>query len=295
METFHYDGLPIRYAHTGAGEPVVCLHNGGTSHAIWNELAAALAPDYEIFSLDLLGYGASAKPGVGYELERHVAILDAFVDAHRLAPVRLVGNCMGSAISLTLASRRPHDVSALVLVNPLTTATFTAGWLGPWLRLRRRAPRFSRALYARLGRVKLGGRIARESLRFQLGSAGRARRVQDDPALCACYTGPGQMASLLGALDDLVNYEALDRLEPGPDFPPICTIWGLENKVLSARAGRVLNQRLRPQRDEWLAGCGHLPMRERPAEVAAIVRDFFASVPRHRAAPLPGAASRATA
>jgi pimeloyl-ACP methyl ester carboxylesterase len=295
METFEHDGLPIRFARAGAGEPVVCLHNGGTSHAIWNELAAALAPDYEIFSLDLLGYGASAKPGTGYGLDRHVAILDAFVDAHRLAPVRLIGNCMGSAISLTFATRRPHDVSALVLVNPLTTATFTAGWLGPWLRLRRRAPRLSRALYARLGRLKLGGRIARESLRFQLGSAGRARRVHDDPALCACYTGSGQMASLLGALDDLVNYAALDRLEPGPDFPPICTIWGLENKVLSASAGSVLNQRLRPQREEWLARCGHLPMRERPDEVAAIVRDFFASTPRRRELAPAAAAVRASA
>lgn len=291
MQTFDYQGLPIRFARSGAGEPVVFLHNGGTSHAIWDEVAAALAPDYEVFALDLLGYGASAKPGSGYTLDRYVAILEAFLAAHRLTPVNLVGNCMGSAMSLAYAMRRPRDVRALVLINPLTAATFTAGWMGPALRLRRRAPRLSRALYAKLGPLRPGRFLAEQTLRFQLGRRGRERGIQRDDALCNCATSSGQMQSLLGALDDLPNYEALDRFEPGPDFPPICTIWGLENKVLSARAGRALNRTLRPQREEWLDGCGHLPMMERPEAVAAIVREFLAQVGQPTAHAPAGAAA----
>ena len=62
LESFDFRGLPITYEHTGQGEPVIMLHNGGSSHAIWDEVATRLAGNYEIFALDLLGFGVSASP-----------------------------------------------------------------------------------------------------------------------------------------------------------------------------------------------------------------------------------------
>ncbi len=62
LESFDFRGSPITYEHTGQGEPVIMLHNGGSSHAIWEEVANRLAGKYEIFALDLLGFGNSAKP-----------------------------------------------------------------------------------------------------------------------------------------------------------------------------------------------------------------------------------------
>ena len=80
METFAYEDLAIRYVRAGAGAPIVMLHNGGTSHAIWNDVLPLLE-GFEVFALDLLGFGESSKPERGYALERHVAILEAFIEA----------------------------------------------------------------------------------------------------------------------------------------------------------------------------------------------------------------------
>jgi pimeloyl-ACP methyl ester carboxylesterase len=282
METFDYQGAAVKYKRRGSGEPVVFLHNGGTSHAIWKDVIARLTDDYATFALDLPGFGASAKPGGGYALENYVAVLEAFLAHHGLSPVTLVGNCMGSAISVAYAMRHPEKVRALVLVNPLTAATYTAGRLGMTLRLRRRAPAFSRFLYGLLGRVKPNRWIAVQSLRMQFGPVGRSQNLHCSNDLCACFTGRGQMTSLLGVLDDLVNYEFLDNFVPPDDFPPRCTIWGLENEILSAKAGRRLNATLQPQRADWLKGVGHLLMLENPDEVARIIRELLAKTPRRK-------------
>lgn len=276
MELFIFEGNNIKYARTGEGKPVIFLHNGGASHAIWREVAPLVAEGgYETYAFDLLGYGDSDKPGSGYTLDNYIAFLSAFVNEHNLAPVRLVGNCMGCSISLGLAMLNPGYVKSMVLINPLTEATFLGGWLGTLLRLRKRRPEFARRLFKRLGRIRLSAGMGAYALRFQVGSRGKARKVHKIPELCACYANPEQMESLLGVLDDLENFSRLDQLLPDEGFPPVCTIWGQNNRILSAGAGRRLNETLNPARQEWLEGCGHLPMLESSDEVAAIITDFL--------------------
>ena len=275
MESFDFRGLSIAYEHTGQGEPVIMLHNGGSSHAIWDEVSNRLDGKYQIFALDLLGFGDSAKPGAGYTLGNYVAMVEEFVGSQGLEKVAIVGNCMGSAIALAFTDRHQDKVKALVLCNPLTESTFLGGWLGPFLWMRERMPGANRQVYRLLGRLKLTNRIGAIATLFQLGPRGRALKLHRNPELCGCYAATGQMESLLGVLDDLENYSVIDNLAPKQGFPPICTIWGLKNKIVSPEAGRRLNQTLHPARQEWLPDCGHLLMLERPDEVASIIDGFL--------------------
>lgn len=274
MELFDFRGLPVRYARFGNGDPLVMLHNGGACHAIWDEVAGRLSDRYELFAPDLPGFGESAKPGSGYTLDNYVAMLEEFSGSLGLTGIGLVGNCMGCAISLAYAERHPENVRALILCNPLTEATFLGGWLGPALWMRKRFPVMSRRLYKVLGRLRLSEWIGSLITLFQLGPVGRSLGIQRNRQLCACYAMPGQIESLLGVLDDLPGYSALDRLNPGEGFPPVCTVWGLENRVLSPKAGLRLNASLRPARQEWLPGCGHLLMLEDPDRVSLIIDEF---------------------
>jgi pimeloyl-ACP methyl ester carboxylesterase len=280
LESFDFRGLPIAYERTGQGEPVVMLHNGGSSHAIWREVSNRLAGKYEVFALDLLGFGSSAKPGGGYTLGNYVTMLEEFVSSRRLDKVALVGNCMGSAISLAFTERHPDTVKALVVCNPLTESTFLGGWLGPFLWLRERMPGINRQVYRLLGHLKLTNGIGAVAAAFQLGPRGRALKVHRDPEVCGPYAATGQLESLLGVLDDLENYSVIDNLQPQPGFPPICTIWGLKNKIVSPKAGRRLNSTLHPAREEWLPDSGHLLMLEQPDVVASIIDEFLQAAAR---------------
>lgn len=277
MESFEFRGLPIAYEHTGQGEPVIMLHNGGSSHAIWEGVADRLAGKYEIFALDLLGFGDSAKPGSGYTLNNYVAMLEEFISSRGLQSVTLVGNCMGCAISLAYTERHPDRVKALVLCNPLTESTFLGGWLGPFLWLRERLPAVNRQVYRLLGQFKLTKGIGSAATLFQLGPRGRALKVHRNPELADSYASTGQIESLLGVLDDLENYSVIDNLAPQQGFPPICTVWGLKNKIVSPDAGRRLNATLHPVREEWLPESGHLLMLEQPDDVASIIDEFLQS------------------
>ncbi|MCI0749601.1 MAG: hypothetical protein L0Y32_03500, partial [Nevskiales bacterium] len=56
-------------------------------------------------------------------------------------------------------------------------------------------------------------------------------------------------------------------IRPEKGFPPLGVFWGKENAILPASAGEKLCQKLQPEHLEFLDGCGHLAMREKPEEV----------------------------
>lgn len=274
MDSFVHGPHTLRYRRRGSGPPVVLLHNGGTSHAIWSDVVPLLH-GYETFALDLLGFGQSSRPEsvTGYALETYVELLGAFIDAHGLAPAFLVGNCMGSATSLAFAIGRREAVRAMVLVNTLTPATFGKGLYGPTLNLPQRTPR----LVSAMSKVALGKWLGGFGVRSQLGRHGVERNVHTRDALTACWANASQSRSMLGVLAHIPAYAALDRFVPPADFPPICSVWGLENRILRAEEGRALVETLEPARQEWLEGCGHLPMLEQPERMAAIIQGFFSN------------------
>jgi pimeloyl-ACP methyl ester carboxylesterase len=195
----------------------------------------------------------------------------ALLDGLGVHDAVVVGNCMGSAIACGLADARPDLVRGLVLVNPLTEGTFSAGWLAPLHRMAAIAPGSTDAVRRASRRVVLPKAAAVASVRFQLGPKGVAAGVHHDPELVAGARRRRQVPALVDVLDDLAAYGRLDRRDRGLDVPAV-VVWGERNRVLSPRAGLALDDRLGVSERVVLAGCGHLPMLEDPDAVTAIVR-----------------------
>lgn len=283
VEFFDFEGMKIAFVRGGSGSPLLFLHNGGTSHSIWVPLMRELTAKHQVAALDLLGYGKSSKPGsrsasgeAHYSMEQYLKLLERFIQVLGVERPVLVGNCMGSAISLHYTHAQPASVSGLVLFNPLTERTLRHGALGSLVHFKKRLPGLSSQAFKGLSKLQLPAWSAASSLAFQLGKLGRQSGLTQHAELRSCHSSPRQLESMLAVLEDIASYAAVDQLSLPMDSPPLMTIWGGQNKILSVQQGRQLNRRLGGQRHHELSDCGHLAMLEAPGACASLIEEFLA-------------------
>jgi pimeloyl-ACP methyl ester carboxylesterase len=113
------DGLLLRYAVAGAGQPVVLLHPLGDALETWWDigLAGRLARTCRVIALDARGHGGSDKPreSARYRLQHRVADVLAVLDAVRVERAHVVGYSMGGWTALGLATLSPTRLRSLVV------------------------------------------------------------------------------------------------------------------------------------------------------------------------------------
>ena len=83
------------------------------------------------------------------------------------------------------------------------------------------------------------------------------------------------MRTLYNNLSQFATFRVLDEFSKPQTFPPVLLFWGGVNQVLPAAAGEEVRDRLQPDRCVVLPECGHLGMRERPAEVNQEIAAFL--------------------
>lgn len=266
MPVFDFHGVPVVYDQAGAGDAILFLHNIGGDRTIWSEQCRALRSTHSVYALDLFGFGESGIPDTGYTVANYLRLVSEFVADRGLRDVTLVGHCFGSALSLLYARENPRRVRSLVLSSPLTAATArptSTGWIA---RAARRLP-----VDAPAGAVRLPGMAAGLVVRQQLGPRGREMGAEPFAGLARRWADPRRLLPAAALARDLPRLAELDEFRPGPAFPPIVTIWGANNRILSPAAGVRLNATLAPVRAITLPECGHLVMLEAPETVTAAI------------------------
>lgn len=112
-------GVPIRFFERGVGEAVVLIHGFSRAASTWaaSGIAADLAKEYRVVTLDCRGHGRSGKPAgpAAYGacmVDDVVRLLDHLgIDA-----AHVVGHSMGGRIALRLAASRPERIRSAVLI-----------------------------------------------------------------------------------------------------------------------------------------------------------------------------------
>ena len=109
----------IHYVDVGQGDPIVFLHGNPTSSYLWRNIIPPLAGEGRCLAPDLIGFGKSGKPDIGYHFLDHARYLDAWFDALDLHRVTLVIHDWGSALGIYWARRAAERVAAIAMMEAI--------------------------------------------------------------------------------------------------------------------------------------------------------------------------------
>ncbi len=115
---WNWQGYNIQYTVMGTGKPLVLIHGFGASIGHWRKNIPVLAnAGYQVFALDLLGFGASEKAPIDYTMEVWVELLRDFWQVHIQEPAIFIGNSIGALLSLMVLAEHPEISTGGILIN----------------------------------------------------------------------------------------------------------------------------------------------------------------------------------
>ncbi len=118
-KSFDSDGVQIRYAEQGEGDPLILIHGFAMSHDRWEAagiLDAFAARGYRVLAIDARGHGGSGKPhdpiAYGEQISLDVVRL---IEHLGLEQAYVAGHSMGAIVTNKVRSLAPEKVRAAVL------------------------------------------------------------------------------------------------------------------------------------------------------------------------------------
>ncbi|HJR24008.1 MAG TPA: alpha/beta hydrolase [Acidimicrobiales bacterium] len=267
MPTQQVNGADIHYEREGSGPPLVMVHGSWGDSTGWLLTAPILAERFEVITYDRRGHGQStAPPGQGRRSEDEDDLV-GLVEALRLSPANVSGNSFGASIVLGAAARRPE------------VFTRVSGHEPPLLR-------FADAVAPDLVEEQRGLMGQVYALLEEGRTAEGAESFVDNVAF-----GPGAWQELPDPVQQLFLRHAATFLDEGrdPDWDDL-DVDGLAaypGRVLVSQGAEslpwfwkvidVLAERVPTIERTTMEQAGHVPQMTNPAELAALLTEFFES------------------
>ncbi|HIK33149.1 MAG TPA: alpha/beta fold hydrolase [Oscillatoriales cyanobacterium M59_W2019_021] len=280
--TWQWRGFPIGYQTLGeTGPAVVLIHGFGASGGHWRKNLPFLAQTCRVYTIDLIGFGRSAKPTPGQDIDYTFETWgDQIADFCREVvggKAFLAGNSIGCIAAMQAAVSHPEIALGVVQLNCSLRL----------LHDRRResqswAKRMGAPLLQRLLSVKPVGEFffrqlaTPKTVRQILLKAYRRSEAVTDELIDLIL----QPARDRGASDVFV---AFTRYSQGPlpeelleKLPcPTLILWGTDDPWEPIELGRKFADFAAVDRFIPLDGVGHCPQDEAPELVNPIVRDWI--------------------
>ncbi|MGA7953586.1 MAG: alpha/beta fold hydrolase [Gloeobacterales cyanobacterium] len=279
---WQWRGQSIYYVRAGERHPqrppILLIHGFGASTDHWRKNIAELQEDFEVWAIDMLGFGRSAKPAWEYSGDLWRDQLHDFITEMIGHPTVLVGNSLGGYSALCVAAQRPSSAVGLVLlncagpftdthpqpVNPfqkivgkLAKSTFTQSWASFLLfqYVRRRS-----MIRSVLQKVYVDQTAVTEQLIEEI------YRPSCDPG------APEVFASVFKTPQGEKLDVLLEQLTC-----PLLMLWGALDPWMDAKTRAPKFRQHYPQLKEHYLQAGHCPHDEVPEQVNTLIRSWLLS------------------
>lgn len=264
MPTTNTSDWDIYYETRGSpsNPPIVMIL--GLSHRLphWGRLPALLAERLFVVTLDCRGMGQSERRDEPYSIHDEVRDVIAVMDAEGLGRAAVYGRSRGGMLAQELALSHPERVSALILCGTTHRGPGSVGSTGA---------------------VNEAMRITAEMTREQIfetqnvAMAAPAWKERDPDAFAYLMRvdleAPPRRFAVVRQQGAIDGWTSLDRL--GQVACPTLVLCGEGDGMVPPENSRQLAAGIPGARIQLIPQCGHLPMLEKPDEVARAVVDFL--------------------
>ena len=111
------------------GNPILFVHgvSAGASSFMWRKNFDDLAKTFQVYAIDLLGFGFSDKPATApYSADLYVDQIADFIRDVIGPPVNIIASSLSAAYAIRLADEHPELIHSMILNSPVGHFTLNA-------------------------------------------------------------------------------------------------------------------------------------------------------------------------
>jgi pimeloyl-ACP methyl ester carboxylesterase len=259
------DGLRIHYLDWGAPEkpPLIMLHGIGRVAHTFDHIAPKFSSKYHVMAVDMRGHGDSGwDPKGAYLVEDYVKDIEGLAEQLRLRNIVIWGNSTGGRVAQVFAGLHPELVTAVISED-----------VGP-----ERPSQLADNVARQLKQEDATGWASEEELLAQL----KTSYPRTSEEILRAYSHYGTKKRADGRVIWKRDPAIANGFVPTELWrfvrqiqPPILYILGGRSTVVPVATQEELKMALPQAEIVTVAGAGHYPSEESPAEFLAIVEKFL--------------------
>jgi pimeloyl-ACP methyl ester carboxylesterase len=247
-----------------SGSPIVLIHCFTCAINYWNGMIPLLAREHRVVAVDLLGHGGSEKPGSGYSVADQANVIAEVLAKLGVREAEVVGHSLGGPVAIALAEQSPQLAGSLVAIDSIPDTSYgDVGFIGELL--------FTPILGEALWRIKPDFSI-RDGLEVAFAPGFKVPDEFVEDVKRMTYSAYDDSHD---AYDTYTGEEALPQRGSALGVP-LLAIMGAEEQIANDPAAALAAYRAAGAQTKLVAGAGHSPNVEKPAETAALVLRFGA-------------------
>ncbi|HIK37454.1 MAG: alpha/beta fold hydrolase [Geminocystis sp.] len=252
--------------------PLLLVHGFGASTDHWRKNIHQLKEDFEVWAIDLLGFGRSAKPAWDYNGQLWQEQLSDFITQLIQRPTVVAGNSLGGYACLCVGANHPDKVAGVILLNSAGPFTDTTPQK-PGLRQKITSWIFANPLvtYLLFQRLRNKNNIRKTLEKIYFDTSAITDQLVEDIYRPSCDKGAFHVfASVFKNPQGEKVDQLLKKLKS-----PLLVIWGDEDPWMKVQQRASLFRKYYPQLTEYHLQAGHCPHDEAPEKVNSLIKTWI--------------------